>query len=1249
MITNLNHTTSFEPSVHQKYSSGTGHHASSQERCPLCDRDRYCYLIKNEAREAYKVLCQWTDATNPPEGWNHVGIAKDGRPIFAKIGCARKRRKSKKYPAIVSLYPQDKPDIPQWQDVYIPVKEVDKNHTVRLKPGNPGRSETLYVVHRIDGKQVQGKHTLVAKLKVKDSLGVGTMEVPLSEIEEIVTYDPKTGAKEQFIEYHYSETQKVIRTQWSDRRKVYEGKSKQVRPYRRCDSGDWRCGKGDKSWSLYRQDEAFATLQSRGIVFAVGGEQAVESFRAIGLTATCNQGGEGGFQQIAVALSEAYQWGNTLAEVDEQVDQELAQEELEPPFNPGLKPLLVIWSDNDETGRSSAEALLKACYQHKITAVAIDPLLLWKDMPEKGDAKDWIDHLQASGISNEQMYRRLENAIDEAIDQEEEEAQWRWQRSAWNAPMSYQGEIGEWITVGKGEDVKKVWQPLCNFDFVVEREVRDDFGGALVLQLKRSFENHQQRIILNSTDYTKVDSFVDAVKRALGVGIVCNLSKVQLGALINVRLHEYRTTRQGKLFKRIDRYGQQADGTWVFRDRQYTKDGQPTNENESGWVFNPSLGKDDFIPCPELAPENPDALNHLVDASRQFFGKKNIYQVLLTIGWVVAGLHSQEIYLRDNSFPLINLHGEPGSCKTLAAETALSLVGTNWSQVGMLARVSTSALYEHGSRTGSLPFVWDDPDRNPENEELTKNWYNWKPRRVRGNEQVPHSPMGITSNHVFGGDQAATYTRFLRTPFERASEGSKESFQDLKVAQAMASGAFPQLLKLGCPADMIAAIEKDLLPYLPLAHARIAQSLAIVTWYTQKVVDMTGGTENIKQWVIDNLCSSENDADSAGDSLQDFIDKLLALESESSVGDWNLKRNIERNGRNYTAIYAADAWSLVDNRFKPATYNLKALKPLVVKTGGIVDTTVRFAKSQDQVLAYERALISPRTSDGVEVPPNPPETIPRKAWLIPSELFGDNDPEEYQICCDNEAQETVTGVTGCNRNSVTHSNDEISSISDTQNSECNCVTSKNELKEKESAAESSEPHCLETEPAPQNLGYTSYTVTESPEVKPHQVVEPVTEKPSIPVTVAEVSVTPAFRNQLIDRTSEQMNRLGWSNVQGRDHLIATYKKRSRQLLTDAELLDFLHHLESQPNPAPLVLTATAEDTQVSCPPADSNKQEWVVGDRIIVDTDVPSLQQFNGRSGTISQVECGTCLVQFDGGDLMHHVPHRGLRPVEAR
>jgi len=217
------------------------------------------------------------------------------------------------------------------------------------------------------------------------------------------------------------------------------------------------------------------------------------------------------------------------------------------------------------------------------------------------------------------------------------------------------------------------------------------------------------------------------------------------------------------------------------------------------------------------------------------------------MGWTVAGLHSQQINSLDGCYPLFDAHGEPGSYKTIAAETALSLIGKNWGQAGMLARASVSALYEHGSRTGSLPFFWDDPDRSPENEELAKSWYNWKPRKVRGNEQTPHSPMGITSNHVFGGEQAATYTRFVRVPFERTVGGDKAAFQELKAAQAIASGAFTLLITLGFPRDAIADLEAELLQYLPHAHARIAQSLAIVTWHAQKKMSLKKKKRTMKQ------------------------------------------------------------------------------------------------------------------------------------------------------------------------------------------------------------------------------------------------------------------------------------------------------------------------------------------------------------------------------------------------------------------
>lgn len=549
-------------------SGSDGVEASRSEPCLLCGREHYCYLISDEWGETFKVLCHWTNPQSPPDGWQHIGTARDGRPIFVKQGYQRKRH-SKKYPEVIELKPQAKTDIPQWQDVYIPVEQATKGHFVKLKPKVMANSETIYEFQKTKKGKRQGQGTIIAVLIPKGAAYDTNIEVPMSDIAEVLTYDPETGAKEQTIEYCYSDDFKIVRRQRTDRGQVYGGKSKEVRPYHRGTDGSWIKGKGGIQPPLYRQSEAEAVIRSGGIVIAVGGEQAVEYVRSLGLIAVCNQGGEAGYQQIAKDLAPAF------AEARENE----------------LKPLLVIWADNDSTGKKTfIEGLSKECYEHGITSVTLDPLMLWSKMPNGGDAKDLIEYCRQEGICDRDIIRRLEFAIDEAIDRQEEEIRWRSQRQAWKAPVSHQGEIGRWQEDQQGN---KYWQPFCNFDFQVVCELEDPLGGGLVLEVKRSFEQQQHRVILNSVDYTTVDKFEDRLKTELGTGIVCNLSKYQLKALIHTRVHEYRTNRQGKQYKRIDRYGQQSDGVWVFGDRQYTPDGKPTSENETRWVFYPNLGKED--------------------------------------------------------------------------------------------------------------------------------------------------------------------------------------------------------------------------------------------------------------------------------------------------------------------------------------------------------------------------------------------------------------------------------------------------------------------------------------------------------------------------------------------------------------------------------------------------------------------------------------------------------------------------------
>lgn len=72
-----------------------------------------------------------------------------------------------------------------------------------------------------------------------------------------------------------------------------------------------------------------------------------------------------------------------------------------------------------------------------------------------------------------------------------------------------------------------------------------------------------------------------------------------------------------------------------------------------------------------------------------------------------------------------------------------------------------------------------------------------------------------------------------------------------------------------------------------------------------------------------------------------------------------------------------------------------------------------------------------------------------------------------------------------------------------------------------------------------------------------------------PVAPPELSVTatdPIDFSEVIAKSNMELKRLGWSSDQGRNYLLQTYGKRSRQLLSDEELLEFLLYLESLPTP-----------------------------------------------------------------------------------
>lgn len=63
----------------------------------------------------------------------------------------------------------------------------------------------------------------------------------------------------------------------------------------------------------------------------------------------------------------------------------------------------------------------------------------------------------------------------------------------------------------------------------------------------------------------------------------------------------------------------------------------------------------------------------------------------------------------------------------------------------------------------------------------------------------------------------------------------------------------------------------------------------------------------------------------------------------------------------------------------------------------------------------------------------------------------------------------------------------------------------------------------------------------------------------------EQEAEPVHIDDIIKQTDFEIKRLGWTKEQGRNYLIANYGKRSRHLLEDHELWEFLEHLKAQPS------------------------------------------------------------------------------------
>jgi len=71
---------------------------------------------------------------------------------------------------------------------------------------------------------------------------------------------------------------------------------------------------------------------------------------------------------------------------------------------------------------------------------------------------------------------------------------------------------------------------------------------------------------------------------------------------------------------------------------------------------------------------------------------------------------------------------------------------------------------------------------------------------------------------------------------------------------------------------------------------------------------------------------------------------------------------------------------------------------------------------------------------------------------------------------------------------------------------------------------------------------------------------------AIKASAPQISPEPVDLSDSISKIDVEMARLSWTKTQGRDYLVRTFDKKSRQQLTHEELLQFLSHLKSLPTP-----------------------------------------------------------------------------------
>ncbi len=566
----------------------------------------------------------------------------------------------------------------------------------------------------------------------------------------------------------------------------------------------------------------------------------------------------------------------------------------------------------------------------------------------------------------------------------------------WDAPTSYQGQLGRWV-VDKAElarmkasgewmeemEPPKRFRPNANFDFIVTKEIEADpgqYGAGLQLQFQREGENSARVVTLPAETSHDARSICQVLSRGAGRWFSSTLNTNDWEALLTNRQIEYRE-RGGRLYRMVSGIGRQSDGSWVLPNGiEYTADGQP--RESSKWVYTNQFrlneaGDNVGIKEPSIAKPSDSALTEWVSGLRGYFGPVGFAQALFLGGFVAAGVHFDTIQEQEGFFPILNAIGSAGVSKSITAEAVLSLIGQQ--DCGVFARASVPQIYTEGDRRRGLTFCLDDPDRNDPNvDELIKGWFNAFPRSVTGKTQKPHSAIFATSNHAIGESHPAALSRILQVPFPKEPVNG-DGWASMRESLKGASGGLGQLIALGYPKSEVSEYASTLRGKLPDAHARVAHNLAMVGWYAKALCRLGGADESVIDTYIEStLIPLYNDADKSGDPLRLFIAQLSALKTNDRIGRWNLTLHTTNDSRRWVAIDMASVWPEIEDRFNPV-YSRETIIQAAEHVGGLRRKSARFHESRDASLHHRR-----RQQDGdtaVKI-----STVPKKCLLLPFEL-----------------------------------------------------------------------------------------------------------------------------------------------------------------------------------------------------------------------------------------------------------------------